>query len=83
MESSSTKDTITISWNPVDNSYCGSVMYYTGLVDSDLMRTETLSQTLTGLDCGTEYNISIMTGNRAGNAEPEIITVKTSKYIDQ
>ena len=79
----SSRNGITIEWDPADSPYCGLVYYNVTIVNSvnaiDLNTTETRGTRAEffNLINGTSYNISVAAVNRVGPGPSIITTVST------
>ena len=90
-ENNFTTDTITVLWNatPGDSGPvvdCGPVVNYVVTAvnspDADDMRNVTVKEeeaTISNLDKGTTYTITVVAVNRAGSGPPSTINVTTDK----
>ena len=80
----SSRNGITIEWDPADSPNCGPVLYYNvtivNSVNANDMNTTQLSVTrieFCNLINGTSYNISVAAVNRAGTGPSITTTVAT------
>ena len=76
----STLDEILLSWSPVgSDTVCGPVTYNITVMPSHgmiMMINDTLYN-ITGLHYNTNYTITVLASNNAGDGEPATVTVKT------
>ena len=76
----STLNEILITWLPVSSdTVCGPVTYNVTVMPSHgmVVRMNDTFYNITGLNCNTDYTVTVYASNIAGDGKPTIITVRT------